>query len=423
MSRPFDIHMMPPIFGEVKNGEKTDKGFPTKLNYWKVVQRERVGKNWAKLDEVHDILAKTQGPQPKSIPIVLLSDDPEENMPGFRSWFEKGTLMLGAPYPFDEFTDAYFSPSDQEIPESYVIPGDEDAPYAYFVKGTDNKVPPDVVDGEAMTAVSKNGDEFEVELVRLRTKKVGVATKYYEEQGGSLVTEGVTPQSVPFHENSYAWREGRATLQHTLYFHLAKHLPYSDRLFVYRATGIYAQRTLLPSLRMIHNMTGGILAGLELRLEFREEAKKTPMGTQYLPHPAITIGTNIQDFEDRVLEEIERRQKRYELIHGERAKSLEPLLRGGMLKGMQSREALESVVQDSADAEPAEHKEEEDCVPEELRELFNKAGYTKRKEQALMERFAGDVEAIKAEVEQHIKELPVIPQEIGDSNDGLEDFL
>lgn len=427
MTRPFELHQMPPIFGEVKNGERGKK-YPVNLDHWKVVERVRVGDNWKKLQDVHDALTEkyNQGPEPKSLPIVLLSDTPEENMAGFRGLFDKSKLMCGTPYPSKEGEDTYLltTESGKQIHPGMAYQKDE-GHYAIFLKGSEEVVPKKFVDFETMTARNNQGNTFDVQEVELNAERVSAATRYFTVQNGSIVTEDVDPYKVACHQGCPYWQEDdrdnlQCTLQHTLYFHLGPGLPYSDRLFVYRASSIYAQRTLIPSIKMIHNMTGGILANIPLRLEFRQESRSYAGGRKTdMPHPAVTIGSDVRQFEQEVVKEIERRQNRFELMHGRRAESLEELKREGMLVGMQTRAALESVATDVTDVEESQGETQEPSpeLPEKLQHLFEKAGYTPRKQELLMEKHEGDVDKIIAEVEDHIDDMPSIPsKEVGESD-------
>jgi len=421
MTRPFDLHQMPPIFGEIKNGKRRNKkGMGQKLDHWLVVKRERgADYNFLVLEKVHEKLGSSQ---PTSVPIVFLSDDVEENIAGFRGWFEKGALRCGTQVP-GEHTHLYKMEDGTEVRPGWVF-NEGDAPKCYVVKGTNRIVPPGAVDPETMVATKSNGDQQEVGERVLSKERVAEAQRRFAwGNGNSIITEGVDPYPVACHDGCPIWnrddRNNRCKLQHTLYFNLASDLPYSDRLFVYRASGVYAQRTLIPSLKMIKDMAGGILAGLRLRLEFRQEGKPTPGGTtQNVPMPAITIGDNYDGFKSRVYQEIERRQQHFELINGRRADTLDDLKQTGLLKEMQSRDALASVAAETEGDEETydAYEEPKDFIPDALKPAFKEAGLTRRKQEMLVEQYDGDIDKIKAAVKKTVEDMPSIPQKAPDND-------
>lgn len=100
MNRPYKLHSAPPITLEIKYGMKMmgkgGKPYPTKLNHFLIVTREKGELNYEIAKDVHDELGDTK---PQSIPICLLSDDPSENFTLFRGMFSaQGILGCGAIY-------------------------------------------------------------------------------------------------------------------------------------------------------------------------------------------------------------------------------------------------------------------------------------------------------------------------------------
>jgi hypothetical protein len=97
--RPFNLYYSPPITVEIKYGmtvptanQKSTR--PTMLDHFRVTTRERAGSNLMQHADIHEKI----GPEPKSVKIRLLSDDPEENFSLFRSWYHKGSLLCGSVY-------------------------------------------------------------------------------------------------------------------------------------------------------------------------------------------------------------------------------------------------------------------------------------------------------------------------------------
>ncbi len=100
MNRPFELHNAPPITLEIKYGmkkiSKRGKPYPTKLNHFLVVTREKGDLNFEIAKDVHERLGSQR---PKSIPIRLLSDRTSENFSLFRGMFSnQGILGCGSVY-------------------------------------------------------------------------------------------------------------------------------------------------------------------------------------------------------------------------------------------------------------------------------------------------------------------------------------
>ncbi len=94
--RPWNLHMAPPVRIEIKYGRKQGNR-PQRLDHFLVVERvkEKGDNNWRVLSSVHE---KLKNEQPTQVPIVLMSDDIQENFGMFRSFFMKGKLMCGSQY-------------------------------------------------------------------------------------------------------------------------------------------------------------------------------------------------------------------------------------------------------------------------------------------------------------------------------------
>lgn len=97
MIRPFELHSAPPVKLELKWGMKiAGQNYPKKLHNFRIVSRKRDSLNFIRLDNVHEALGEEK---PTSVPIRLLSDDPQENLALFRGYFNKaGHLGCGTPY-------------------------------------------------------------------------------------------------------------------------------------------------------------------------------------------------------------------------------------------------------------------------------------------------------------------------------------
>lgn len=95
--RPYLLHTLPPVKIEIKYGYKNEKGFPQRLEHFKIVDREKGGeKNYPDCTEVYEALGSDK---PKSVPIVLMSDDVAENFALFRGVFDKtGNVICGSKY-------------------------------------------------------------------------------------------------------------------------------------------------------------------------------------------------------------------------------------------------------------------------------------------------------------------------------------
>ena len=366
--RPYLLRQAPPIFGEAKNGmtvaNQSGSTYPQSLSYWRIVKREKNNNNYIKLEDVHERL----GAEPKQLPIVLLSDDPHENLAGFRVAFYQGELVCGAPY----------------------MARDEDDVMDVVV---------DLETGRPVPKSRQNDDDFDLDDDRYEVQeKIKAMRRYKRTEGGWEFSE---PYDYPCHKQCPLWQAERGDgnfeckLTHTLYFQLDSDLPHSEKLFVYRATGIWAQRTLIPSLEALKDQTNGILAGLPLYLEFREEYKPTPDGPRRkVPMPAITPRFGYSEFQKKVDEEMHRRQARYELVHNKTPEGIEDIEKAGSLVGMQSREALATVAEESKGMVDGEEDDPEvrasipvDELPEAIQEKFEKLSYSAKKEDVTTKRF------------------------------------
>lgn len=100
MPRPFQLHSTPPVTQEIKWGKNISKGTstrPVKLDHLIVVSRERDSNNYIQDELVHEKI----GQEPKQVPIILLSDDPQECFSLFRGLFSGPRLGCGARYGED----------------------------------------------------------------------------------------------------------------------------------------------------------------------------------------------------------------------------------------------------------------------------------------------------------------------------------
>lgn len=96
--RPWNLHMAPPVRVEIKYGRKNGNR-PERLEHFLVVDRIKEDNNWRVIKEVHEAL---DDDKPTKVPIVLMSDDIQENFGMFRSFFVKGKLLCGSQYGDDK---------------------------------------------------------------------------------------------------------------------------------------------------------------------------------------------------------------------------------------------------------------------------------------------------------------------------------
>lgn len=377
--RPFELRQAPPILGEVKNGKKYNKNgtwLPKSLNYWRVVKREKRKENYIKLDEVHDIL----GDQPKVVPIRLISDNPLENFSLFRAAFNKGTLMCGGKAP----------QSEKEQIHDFPAHPDSGAPlYGEEIHEED---------GEEYF-INEEGEEVPIER-----RNFNRATRHFRKDEQGEADMDVEPYTFPCHKTCPIWQSGKCDLTGTLYFHLdSDRLPdkYTTPLFVYRAKGTYAQKHLTASIKKLHREYNGILANLPFKLRFHQEPEQTSDGDYYdVPKPCIETGVPKSEFQDLVDEEIEKRAKRYKMMHGRPHENFEELKQKGMLEGMQGRDVVETMFESSKPPVEQAEREETPDFPEELTEFFDYHTVPPRKRTMLWDQHDGDIEAIKQEVKK-----------------------
>lgn len=380
MTRQFHLHTKPPIFGEAKNGMKNSSGYPTKLDHWRIVHRERDGDNFKRLKDVHEACGDDSGQGLRELPIRLFSDDPRESLYGFRGWFLKkkdlgnfnddvriGELVCGAP--------------DRPI-------DDDEWMTTRFANGRP------VGDRKSIEVEQEDGSIVTVDSTERTVPK---ARRRFNRQ-----KRIVEPYSHPCHEGCGVWERGLCEIQHTLYFELAPELPHAGKLFVYRGSGIHAQRTLVGSLEMIAQRTGGILANLPLMLEFRQELQSDPSGNQYnMPHPAVVPAVGVDKFNAAVDRELERRRRRFELVHGRAAEDLDEITITGALRSVQTYAAMAADGEKQINEDDVDDREEVEhtpAVPEELEQLMDDQNIPPRKRELLLDKHEGDVEAVRAEL-------------------------
>jgi hypothetical protein len=369
---------VPPIRGEVKNGityENNGRWLPRRLDHFIVVSRVVENNNKVVRDDVHDRLGSKKL---NRIPIRLLSDDPQENLTTTRTLFlNGGDLYCVAPYHDDGNT--------------IEVPVDESG--APITRG-------DVVEGARTTP-------FIVANRRFRGREFPVE-----------------PFEYPCSPFCRMWQEDnpkkQCKLQSILYFNIDLE-ECGGELFVWRAKGVWQQRTLSSSLSMVHSLTGGILANLPLDLVYHEEKKQRANGDWITaPMPTVEIRGTHTEFFKALDAELERRH-RHKQVTGGSAHI------GGVLKELTSRASIEELISsdDFSDADVAE--DEPDAikpvsVPRELDALFHRAGYGKRKIEMVMEQYDGDIEAIEAHVHRDIERSPDIPEKHEEAEDDFGDI-
>lgn len=395
MGRPFDLRETPTVALEAKLGKIiAEKNYtrPTTLKHWRLVYRKRKGENFMRIDEAHEQL----GDQPKEIPITLISDDPHESFSLFRGAFDQSRLMCGAPVRTEDADEMMRDHPAAENGAPLTQPIEEDE------------------DGQEYVTLS-DGEEIPV----TQRKDFIKANRFFNREGP--IDE---PYGYPCSKHCSLWDRGddadvRCNIEGTLYFYLNDHrMP--DRLLrmlgVFRASGTWSQRTLMSSLQSIHKMTGGILAGLPLVLRHHMEKKKTSGGDTYnVPMPMIDPGYPPQKFLELVDQEVQKRRKRYEQLHGQAPESREDLLQTGALEGMQGRDALETMNPIDDDELDADERPD---FPDELAAFFGDQKVPPRKREMLWEQHEGDIEAIKAQVQED-KEAQ--PEPFDDDEDFIDD--
>lgn len=401
--RPFELRQAPPVIGEVKNGKKYNKNgtwLPKSLNHWRVVKREKRQENYVKIKEVHEVI----GDKPIVVPIRFISDSPLENFSLFRAAFNKGTLMCGGKAP----------QSEEEQLKNYPAHPETGAP----LYGVDIKE-------------DESGKEYfvneEGEAVRVERKNFNRATRHFRgRDSNGNANMDVEPYTYPCHKTCPIWQSGKCDLTGTLYFYLnSDELPdiYTTSLFVYRAKGTYAQKYLTASIKRLHQEYNGVMANLPFKLRFHQEPKEADDGNYYdVPMPCIETGVPKPEFEDLVQKEIQRRAKRYKMMHGRSHDSFADLKQKGMLEDMQGREVVETMYDSSTP--PKAQKEESGTpdYPEELVEFFNTQTVPPRKRSMLWDQHEGDIEAIKQSVHQDKKNQPDVEFEDEDFLDDEEVF-
>ncbi len=270
-NRPYKMSYVPPIVGEIKNGEKGDRK-PVKFPYWKIVLRQRVANknNWNPHKEAMDFL----GEKPTRVGIRLLADDVADVMPTTRMLYDVGrhAPRCSAPYHATrDNTRAYKADPRNGKP----LRQNEYNPDNGQINGTGGKV---VV--EDMNFI--------------------VASRF---QNGDYVDFPCNP-----HCPLLQLEKGACKPQSIMFFRLAPEVAFGiNGIFAYRATGIWAQKSLSSSLEAIRAQTGGILANLPLVLRYHEEVKNTPFGRNAIPFPMIEPGLDHDAFMEKVAEEHARR--------------------------------------------------------------------------------------------------------------------
>jgi len=352
-------------------------------------EREPNGMNYKKHKTAH----KKLGDKPRSIPIVLLSDDPEENLYGFRGWFAQpydkprpdksqyGRLRCGAPYEGEDTKTAYFMEGGGEVPESHVESDDDGL---YFE-----------------TESGKRVDVEEREEIRASRR---VSVKTYANKVKGDINNFVDPFDATCHKQCPIWQNGDCDVQHTLYFQVR--IPGVDGLFVYRGSGVYAQRQLISSMKYlkeqtkVHPSDDGILAGLPLQLHLHFEQK----GEEGYDTPHVKINDpGYVDLESSVKDELDRRRDLYEARFGSAPD--EPIMKTGALSSMQSRDAQEAMATEATQAEDSLDEESSDVeVPDSVLRRFNQLGYPSRKRTLTVEQYTDNGELNVEELNKYLSQ-------------------
>ena len=304
--RPYEMSYLPPIVGEIKNGEK-GKDRPVKFSHWKLVVRERVANrnNWNPHKEAMDHL----GEKPLLVGIRLLADEVADVMPMTRMLYDakEGKPRCSAPYhPTKSNTRVFATHPETNEP----LRRNQWDKVDKTIKGTGGKIK--VKDAEYIVASRLHKGEY---------------------------------VDIPCHSKCplLALDKSPCTPQSILFFRLAPDVAFGiNGIFAYRASGLWAQKSLLSSMEAIRTQTGGILANLPLAIRYHEEVKKTPFGMGSVPHPMIEPALAYDEFMAAVEAEYARRSitRKHTNIQ----------IDGHIFRDMVARENM---------GEPEEHAEEE----------------------------------------------------------------
>lgn len=386
---------MPPISWELKNGvnkpSSRGKGsHGSMIKYFRIVSREREsgGLNYRKLTPAHKVL----GDEPRSVPIILPSDDPEECLSGFRGWFalpydkpkpdddQLGRLRCGAPYRADSDDDKmdifYRSDDGSQVPAS-AAEKDEDGWYAE----------------------TKAGDRIDLEKGEAIKASRRVDVKTYNGKLNGHINDFVDPHDFACDPDVCPiWQNGDCDLQSTLFFHFGGDIGHIHGLAAYRATSINAQKTLMTSLDYISKLTDGVLAGIPLTIHLHLEQKgEYPAPIVKITHPPYP------DLMAYVEEELNRRRKLYEAKHGKAPEGFEDIRKTGALKNMQSRSAQETRVDPGGEVQETEGTQEIE-VPTSVKTRFNQLGYTDAKKKNTIRQFTDDGELNLEEINKFLEQ-------------------
>lgn len=308
--RSYQLFHSPPIGIEVKFGEKNEKGYPTKLKYFKVVTRERGAQNYMPSVEVHEELTKRKyGEQPTVIPIRLLSDECDENFPIFRGMFYNSNFSKEAT---TKATKVMF----------------RNINFGMFMCGTN----------------------LENDTAKRFFDETPVRDKETNKVRGHIV-DGTTAngREVDCNENCVFWQNDMCKLNGNLYFRLDPMLPMSNILGVIRIGGVHSMRRMRASLEIMSKETNGILANLPMQLRIHFESKTDKNGkSQSIPIISIEPSVNQFEFQKALLEEIKRRAEVFRVSHGREHTSLDEIRIVGVLDNVNERNAIVSPDDDIA---------------------------------------------------------------------------
>lgn len=266
MTRPFQLYTSAPVRIEIKYGKKhPQKGYPMKIDHFLVVDRAKKDgtdfrkSNWVVCEDVHEELGEKQ---PTRVPIVLMSDEIEENFALSRAFFFKGSLMCSAAY------------------------GDKMALRRY----------------EKQNGALVDKEPYEHPC----NSDCSVWSQGKIEVGKSVL--------------------GGCDISGNLYFHLAPDLPRSNDFGICRMKGTNAQRRMMSSLMILKARAGGILANLPLELCMHWEKMQDKNGRYNdIPLISVQprTGTN---FEVEVMKELRRRRELADLLGETKLKSYSGVL-------------------------------------------------------------------------------------------------
>lgn len=148
-------------------------------------------------------------------------------------------------------------------------------------------------------------------------------------------------------------KQAQCDISATLYFKLYKSLPRSNEFGVCRMKGTYAQRYMVGSLNIIHNMTNGILANLPLKLCMNTETRKAQDGKSYkIPLITVQPACSQEAFMEALKVEVERRALLYELQHGSKHSSFDDLKIRNVLTEINKRESFHEENHEVEESEP-----------------------------------------------------------------------